>query len=108
MTSIDKKSLLHLAELARIELGAEEEEKLLDDLGNIIGYFEELKSLDTSNIEPMTGPRSAKGSGEASGTELNNAFRGDEEQTNTDQGKGVEAFPVAEKGFLKIPPVFDK
>ena len=97
MASIDKKTLEHLADLARIELDPREEEKLLKDLGNIIGYFEELKSLDTSDIEPMTG-----------GTNAKNIFRDDEERENTDQGKGVESFPNPEKGFLKIPPVFDK
>jgi aspartyl-tRNA(Asn)/glutamyl-tRNA(Gln) amidotransferase subunit C len=93
---IDKKALEHLAELARIELGAEEQEKLLKDLGNIIGYVEELKALDTSNVEPMAG-----------GTTLVNAFRDDESGANTNQGKGVEAFPKAKDGFLKIPPVFE-
>lgn len=94
-SSIDKKTLEHLAKLARIELDPNEEEKLLKDFASIIGNFEELKALDTSNTEPMTG-----------GTSLRNAFREDEERENTDQGKGADAFPRPEKGFLKVPPVF--
>ncbi len=40
---IDKKTLEHLAELARIKLDGRQEEKLLHDLGKILDHFEELK-----------------------------------------------------------------
>ncbi|RJP44862.1 Asp-tRNA(Asn)/Glu-tRNA(Gln) amidotransferase GatCAB subunit C [Candidatus Parcubacteria bacterium] len=92
---IDKKTLEHLAELARIELKADEEEKLLRDLGDILARFEELKSLDTSRVEPMSG-----------GTRLMGVFRDDAAGENTGAGEGKNAFPSAEDGFLKIPPVF--
>ena len=93
---IDKAALEHLAELARLELAPAEEAKLLKDLGNILGHFEELKSLDTSNVKPMAG-----------GTLLRNAFREDAERENTNRGAGVEAFPDKKDGYLKIPPVFE-
>lgn len=95
MASIDKTSLEHLAELARLELDPKEEEKLLNDLQKILAHFEELKSLDTSAVEPMNG-----------GTDLKNMFREDGERENTDAGGGVEDFPESEGGFLKVPPVF--
>ncbi len=85
-----------MAELARIELDPAEEEKLLKDLGTILEYFKELQKLDTKNIAPMTG-----------GTDLRNAFREDDERENTNQGAGVESFPEAKNGFLKVPPVFE-
>lgn len=84
-----------MAGLARIKLGAAEEEKLLKDLTNILGHFEELQKLDLSGVEPMTG-----------GTSNNNVFREDGERENTDKGAGVEAFPEKQNGFLKVPPVF--
>lgn len=95
MASIDKKSLEHLAELARLELDPDEEEKLLNDFKKILAYFEELKSLDTSGVEPMNG-----------GMNIKNVFRGDEERENTNTGGGIDAFPESERGFLKVPPVF--
>ncbi len=95
MASLNKKSLEHLAELARLEFEPHEEEKLLRDLQRILDYFEELKTLDTSGIEPMSG-----------GTSLKNVFREDEERQNTDQGEGIDAFPETREGFLEIPPVF--
>jgi len=43
----------------------------------------------------------------AGGTDLKNIFREDTERENTNQGAGVEAFPEKEKGYLKVPPVFE-
>ena len=95
-SKIDKKTLEHLAELSRIKLDEKEEEKFLEDMRKILAYFDELKSLDTSDVEPMNG-----------GTELKNSFREDEERISTNQGAGVDAFPETKDGFLKVPPVFD-
>lgn len=93
---ITKKTLGHLAALARIELDPKEEEKLLKDLGRILEHFKELEGLDTSNIPPMAG-----------GTTLKNIFREDGERENTNKGDGVEQFPEHERRYLKIPPVFE-
>lgn len=99
-SSIDKKELEHLAALARIEIEPKEEEKLLTDLGAILEYFNELKAVDTANVEPMTG-----------GTDLKNVFREDLIENggreNTNRGAGIDAFPESQDGFLKIPPVFE-
>ncbi|HVO28757.1 MAG TPA: Asp-tRNA(Asn)/Glu-tRNA(Gln) amidotransferase subunit GatC [Candidatus Paceibacterota bacterium] len=95
-STIGKRELEHLADLARIELDPKEEEKLLKDLGNILERFNELKELDTSAVAPMTG-----------GTDLVNSLREDGERENTNRGAGTEAFPETKAGFLKIPPVFE-
>jgi aspartyl-tRNA(Asn)/glutamyl-tRNA(Gln) amidotransferase subunit C len=97
MSSIDKRALEHLAKLARIELDQKEEEKLLRDLGKILNHFKELRTVDTSNIAPLTG-----------GGELKNVFRDDESGENTNQRAGIEQFPETKEGFLKTPPVFEQ
>ena len=94
---LSKKDMKHLAELARLQLDPKEEEKLLKDLQNILTHFESLKALDTSNVAPLTG-----------GTTLQNVFREDSSRENTNQSKGTENFPESQKGFLKVPPVFEK
>ena len=95
-SAIDKRTLEHLAKLARIKLEPAEEEKLLKDLGEILGYVQELQSVDVSSVEPMTG-----------GTDLKNIFRDDAERENTNRGAGIESFPESEKGYLKVPKVFE-
>ncbi len=92
---LSKKDLEKLAQLARMDLKSAEEEKLLKDLGKILDYFEELKEVDTENVEPLTG-----------GTELQNALRDDDGDLVLDKGAALEAFPEKSGGFLKVPPVF--
>lgn len=92
---INKKTLEHLASLARIELTEAEEKKFLKELEQVLAYFEELNSVDTSSVTPMSG-----------GTDRVNAFREDSERQSTNQNAGKNAFPEEKDGFLKVPPVF--
>ncbi len=96
---LTKRDLEHLAELSRIALDPQEEEKLLRDLGNILDHFKELQKLDVADVPPMTG-----------GTDLTNVFRKDGAAhggtENTNRGAGVSAFPEKEGGYLRVPPVF--
>ncbi len=97
MPLISKKELEHLAELARIELHAHNEEKLLKDLEKILGHFEELKEVNTENVTPATG-----------GTDLKNILREDEEKAERlGPDEVVDAFPDSQDGYLKVPPVFE-
>ncbi|MEK9186484.1 MAG: Asp-tRNA(Asn)/Glu-tRNA(Gln) amidotransferase subunit GatC [Patescibacteria group bacterium] len=98
MAEINKKSLEHLAELARLELSEKESEKFLGDLKNILEHFQELQEVNTDNVQPMTG-----------GTFLKNVFREDEDQPSgfKNPHKITEQFPDKEKGYLKVPPVFE-
>jgi aspartyl-tRNA(Asn)/glutamyl-tRNA(Gln) amidotransferase subunit C len=95
-SEINKEELKHLAKLSRIELSDKEEEKLLKDLDEILDYFKEIKSLDTSKVTPMTG-----------GTELKNVAREDDEREKTNSRCGVENFPETKDGALKVPSVFE-
>ncbi|MBI3046384.1 MAG: Asp-tRNA(Asn)/Glu-tRNA(Gln) amidotransferase subunit GatC [Candidatus Harrisonbacteria bacterium] len=92
---LTKKDLEHLAELARIDLKAGEEGKLLKDLGAILDYFKELQSVNTDGVAPMTG-----------GTEFKNVLREDAAGGTDDTGKGSDAFPDKQGSYLRVPPVF--
>lgn len=93
MSKINDYKLKHLAQLARIELNAEEEKQLIDDLEKIINYFSDIQKLDTSQIPP-----------EISAAQSKNVFRKDQAQ-NPYQNQGKEDFPEEENGFLKVPKV---
>ena len=43
----------YVANLARIALNPEEEERLGSQLGDILGYVKKLEELDVSDVEPM-------------------------------------------------------
>jgi len=49
---ITKKDIQHIAKLARINISEEEEEKFANDLLLILDYFNSLKEVDVSNVEP--------------------------------------------------------
>lgn len=94
--TIDEKTTEHLAELARIKVTEAEKRKITGDLEDILAHFKELAELSTADILPVTG-----------GTELTDVFKEDEENDELTE-KGKAAFPEEEKGFLKVPAVFEK
>ncbi|HXF44004.1 MAG TPA: Asp-tRNA(Asn)/Glu-tRNA(Gln) amidotransferase subunit GatC [Candidatus Paceibacterota bacterium] len=96
MNLIDKKTVKKLAELARMDINPREEESLVSDLERILEYFDELKELDTKNVLPMSG-----------GTFLENIVRDDGKGERLPGEKSVDQFPEKERGFLKVPPVFE-
>lgn len=99
---IHKKDLEHLAELSRIELKKENENKILKDLEEVLEYFEELKTVNTENIKPMNG-----------GSDLTDILREDKEsgEKNEEQKRSSEklkeSFPEKEEDYLKVPQVFE-
>ncbi len=98
MEIINKKTLEKTAELAKIEIAAEKEEKLLKDLSEIINYFEELKKIDTSNVRPLSG-----------GVLHFHAGRDDEKELKSEASSAdlTDAFLEKENNFLKVPGVFE-
>ncbi len=77
-----------------MELSEKEEKSLLKDLEKILSYFEELKEVDTESVAPMSG-----------GTFSENVFR--KSDSSLPKERAIQSFPETEKGFLKVPPVFE-
>jgi len=102
MAEITKKTLEHLADLARIKLNSAEEKKFLADLEKILNHFKELQGLDIEGVEPMSGGRQLKNVFREDGTALRDGVERERETRNI-----VDAFPETEKGYLRIPPVFE-
>ena len=50
---VTEKDVAYVADLANLELSAEERAGMVRDLNSILDYVERLKQLDTSNVEPM-------------------------------------------------------
>ena len=53
---MDKKTVTTIAYLSRLKIDGEKEEKIVKDLDNIIKFVNQLDSVDTSNIKPLTNP----------------------------------------------------
>ena len=52
--SVDIATVTRVARLARIAITDAEATRLAPELGNIIGWIEQLGEVDTSGVEPMT------------------------------------------------------
>ena len=52
--SLDKATIAHIAELARIGLDQPELDQLSDELSKILVWIEQLNTVDTSGVLPMT------------------------------------------------------
>jgi aspartyl-tRNA(Asn)/glutamyl-tRNA(Gln) amidotransferase subunit C len=50
--AIDRKDVQHVARLARLELSEEQIQKMILDLGKIVGYVALLDELDTEDVPP--------------------------------------------------------
>jgi aspartyl-tRNA(Asn)/glutamyl-tRNA(Gln) amidotransferase subunit C len=49
---VTEKDVRYVADLANLELSAEERTGMVRDLNSILGYIDRLNELDTSNVEP--------------------------------------------------------
>lgn len=52
--SVDKKTVRHIAKLARIALKDEQVEPMVDELNNILAWVQQLEEVDVAGVPPLT------------------------------------------------------
>lgn len=52
--SVDRDTVRRIAHLARLKIGAEQEQALVGELNGILTWIEQLKEVDTKGVAPMT------------------------------------------------------
>lgn len=94
---ISKEEVQQIAKLARIELSDQEIEKFRVDLASILEYFDILKEVHVSEVEPMT-----------HSIEVNNVLRRDNPKREKPElvRKLMEMTPDKKDGFLKVKSIF--
>lgn len=86
----------HIAQLARLELSAEEKERYRQQLSAILEYAARLQELDTSDIPPTSSvlpPRSV--------------LRADEARPALPTADVLRNAPQAEQDQFRVPPVLE-
>ena len=53
---MDKKTVTTISYLSRLKIDDEKEEKIINDLDNIIEFVDQLNDVDTSEIAPLANP----------------------------------------------------
>ncbi|NYF91210.1 Asp-tRNA(Asn)/Glu-tRNA(Gln) amidotransferase subunit GatC [Tunturiibacter empetritectus] len=94
-----------VAELANLELTAEEEPRMQRDLNAILGHIDQLNELNTSGVPAMAQVGEMLG-----GALLDNgeALRRDEVRPSLDRAEVMSAAPDTDGRFFKVPKVIER
>lgn len=92
--SVTIKDVEHVAALARLSFSEEEKQKLTAQLNEILRYMEQLNTLDTSNVEPLSHV-----------IELQNVFRHDVLRPSLPREEALKNAPSHTEEFFKVPKV---
>ncbi len=99
---ISREDVLRVAELAHLELSAEEVETFRGQLDEILTYMEKLNELDTASVEPMAQVLSAEASAG------NPALREDKEIACNVAKDVLAGAPDPSPPFFRVPKVVDR
>lgn len=94
-----------VAELANLELTAEEEPRMQRDLNAILAHIAQLAELDTAEVEPMVQVGDALG---AARNEEGQTLRVDAVKPSLDRRAVMAAAPEADGRFFKVPKVIER
>lgn len=93
---ISKEEVQHIAKLARLGLTTEEIEKFQKDLSAILDYFEKLKKVDISGVEPTS-----------HSVLVENLTRKDESKEEEIERRKIiiEQAPETKEGYVKVKSI---
>ena len=86
----------YVAHLARLQLTPDEEHKLGEQLGGILGYIEKLKELDVTHVEPT-----------AHAMPMVNVSRPDEVRPSLPQDDALRNAPAKANGLFMAPKIVE-
>jgi aspartyl-tRNA(Asn)/glutamyl-tRNA(Gln) amidotransferase subunit C len=95
---ITREDVLKIAELARLELSAQEGEDLTAQLGSILDHISKLNELDTTTVTPMSHCGTASG-------DADYTLRDDLSRPGLGSKVATENAPDAEGGYFRVPKV---
>ena len=91
---ITKEEVLHVANLARLDIDMSFLDKFAKQIGTILEYVDILNQVDTEGVSPTSHAIS-----------LTNAFREDEEKEYFDRDSALANAPKKEDGAFVVPKV---
>jgi aspartyl-tRNA(Asn)/glutamyl-tRNA(Gln) amidotransferase subunit C len=91
--SITREQVLHVARLARLELGEEEADRLTEELGAILDAVSKVAELDLEDVPPTSHP-----------LDLVNVWAEDEPHQPLDVEDALANAPAREGALFRVPP----
>lgn len=95
----------HVADLANLELTAEELPRMARDLDAVLGYIDQLNELDTESVPPMAQVGEAIGLAQELSGE---ALRRDTVKASADRAQVMAEAPETDGRFFKVPKVIER
>ncbi len=102
MSKVSVKDVERVAELAHLELAADEMPGMVRDLNAILDYVAELNQLDTSGITPLAQVSDLGGAGDAS------SLRQDSPVPSLPRTAVMPQAPDTDGIFFKVPKVIER
>ena len=93
---IERNDILHVANLARLNLSEDEIERLTHEMGDIIAYVDKLDELDTSSTQASEHI-----------CDFNNIFREDEVKDSYDRDELLKNAPTHDEEYILVPNVVE-
>ena len=96
-SSLDETAVRHVAQLARLSITDEEVTRYAAQLSRVLDYFERLRELDTTGVEPTALP-----------LPVSNVFREDVVRPSLDPERALDDAPDRQGAFFRVPRVLDQ
>jgi aspartyl-tRNA(Asn)/glutamyl-tRNA(Gln) amidotransferase subunit C len=110
---VTEKDVTYVADLANLELSADERAGMVRDLNSILGYIDRLNDLDTSNVEPMAQVSDRYGVDESKQGSERFAYAGREDvveglRKSLPHELALANAPDADGTFFRVPKVIER
>jgi aspartyl-tRNA(Asn)/glutamyl-tRNA(Gln) amidotransferase subunit C len=89
---IDRKQVLHVARLARLQLSEEEVDRMAGEMSTILGHVETMNELDLEGVEPTSHV-----------VELQNVLREDVPRECLPRERALDQAPDVADGGFRVP-----
>jgi aspartyl-tRNA(Asn)/glutamyl-tRNA(Gln) amidotransferase subunit C len=99
---VTEKEVNYVADLANLELTAEERTRMVRDLNNILQYVDTLGELETTNVAPMAQVMTP------GVTELGYSRREDVRRPSLPHDEVLSNSPAPHADFFKVPKVIER
>jgi aspartyl-tRNA(Asn)/glutamyl-tRNA(Gln) amidotransferase subunit C len=110
---VTDKDVAYVADLANLELSAEERAGMLRDLNSILDYVDRLNELDTSKVPPMAQVSDRYGTDESKQGSERFAYASREDileelRKSLPHAEALANAPDADEDFFQVPKVIER
>ena len=105
ITRVSMDDVRHVADLANLDLTAEELPRMARDLDAVLGYIDQLNELDTASVAPMCQVSEALGS---EVFDKGETLRPDDVRASLDRPVVMAEAPDTDRRFFKVPKVIER